>query len=367
VAQIEPDLLADIIDAAAELNPGDGMSPKVLRALAQHLGARNVRRSAETGAGGSTVLFSHLSARHTAFAIEGNNRIITRLKASLLLRQENTEFVEGPTQRTLPRQTFDRALQAVLIDGPHAFPFPQLEYCYFYPNIAGDGLLILDDIHIRTIHELYRFLCAEDMFELVQVVERTAFFRRTTAPVFDPFGDGWWLQGHNRKRLLRYIWREALARSLPQPIRAFLRESRAAFQTSFSPRLRYLVRIDTPEQNGMVDQTALVRGQAELPTGACLCLFARRADSTGWWPQSEPFALSGNEWQQTCRFGEAADEGYVFNIAAVATDERGQQRVRRWFAESSRSGYLSPMYLPAALPGSGIAIVRVVRARPDRK
>jgi hypothetical protein len=202
------------------------------------------------------------------------------------------------------------------------------------------------------------------MFELVQVVERTAFFRRTTALVFDPFGDGWWLQGYNRKRLLRYIWREALTHSLPQPIRAFLRESRAAFHSRFSPRVRYLVRIDIPEQNSMVDGTAIARGRADLPAGACLCLFVRRADSTGWWPQSEPFAISGNEWHQTCRFGEAADEG---DIAAVATDERVQQRIRRWFDEGSRSGYLSPMNLPAPLPGTGVATLQVVRGRPDRK
>lgn len=37
MAQIDADLLADILDAAGELNPGDGMSPKVLRALVQHL------------------------------------------------------------------------------------------------------------------------------------------------------------------------------------------------------------------------------------------------------------------------------------------------------------------------------------------
>src|SRR5437899_3012217 len=154
------------------------MSPKVLRALAQHLGAFDVRRSAETGAGGSTLLFSQLSAQHTAFAIDGSNSIITRLKSSLLLRKAATEFVEGPTQWTLPKHTFEGALQAVLIDGPHAFPFPQLEYYYFYPKISVDGLLILDDIHIRSTHDLYRFLCAEDMFELVEVLERTAFFRR---------------------------------------------------------------------------------------------------------------------------------------------------------------------------------------------
>jgi hypothetical protein len=272
VAQIDPDLLGDIIDAAADLNPGDSMSPKVLRTLAQHLGARDLRRSAETGAGGSTVLFSHLSARHTAFAIEGNNSIITRLKSSLLLRKETTEFVEGPTQRTLPKQAFDRPLEAVLIDGPHAFPFPQLEYYYLYPNMASDGLLILDDIHIRTIHELYRFLCADEMFELVQVVERTAFFRRTTAPALDPFDDGWWLQAYNRKRLLRYVWPEVLTSSLPKPIRARLREFRAAIHSGLSPSVPYLIKFHTPRQHSLVDETALVRGSADLPPGACLCL-----------------------------------------------------------------------------------------------
>jgi len=25
-------------------------------------------------------------------------------------------------------------------------------------------------------------------------------FRRTDAPVFDPLGDGWWLQDYNRRR-----------------------------------------------------------------------------------------------------------------------------------------------------------------------
>lgn len=91
--------------------------PRCCRALAQHLGAFDVRRSAETGAGGSTLLFSQLSAQHTAFAIDGSNSIITRLKSSLLLRKAATEFVEGPTQWTLPKHTFEGALQAVSVFG----------------------------------------------------------------------------------------------------------------------------------------------------------------------------------------------------------------------------------------------------------
>src|ERR1051325_4387416 len=107
---------------------------------------------------------------------------------------------------------------------PHAFPFPQLEYFYLYPHLPTGGLLIVDDIHIRTVHDFYRFLRNDAMFELVDRVDRTAFFRRTSAPVFDPWGDGWWAQSHNRSPLLRYTWREILKQSLPAVLRSNLRE-----------------------------------------------------------------------------------------------------------------------------------------------
>ncbi len=38
------------------------------------------------------------------------------------------------------------------------------------------------------------------MFERVDVVKRTAFFRRTSAPTFDPLGDRWTDQPYNASR-----------------------------------------------------------------------------------------------------------------------------------------------------------------------
>ncbi len=38
----------------------------------------------------------------------------------------------------------------VLIDGPHGYPFPDMEYYYFYPLIKPGGILIIDDIHIPS-------------------------------------------------------------------------------------------------------------------------------------------------------------------------------------------------------------------------
>ena len=126
-------------------------------------------------------------------------------------------FVEGPTQITLPRHTFDGSLQLVLIDGPHGYPFPDLEYYYFYPQLDAGALLIVDDIHIPTVTNLFDFLSVDDMFSLKEVVETTAFFTRTDAPTFSPIEDGWWLQPYNQ-RAFESSTPELLHRNTPDPV-----------------------------------------------------------------------------------------------------------------------------------------------------
>jgi hypothetical protein len=176
-----------------------GMPP--LRAM-ELLAPQRILHSAETGCGRSTLLLSHMSQHHTVFAIDdrGDTNSLARVQESPLLRRETSEFVLGPTQQTLPRHTFKDKLQLVFIDGPHGFPFPELEYYFFYPHLDAGALFILDDIHIPSIFRLFTFLREDAMFEFVGVTYATAFFRRTAAPAFDPLGDGWWLQNYNRKR-----------------------------------------------------------------------------------------------------------------------------------------------------------------------
>lgn len=115
-------------------------------------------------------------------------------------RLENIETVFGPTQLTLPAYKDHAEYDLVLIDGPHGFPFPDLEYYFFYPHLKTNGLLVLDDIHIPTISRLADFISEDSMFERIEFIGTTAVFRRTDAPVFDPVGDGWWLQNYNRRR-----------------------------------------------------------------------------------------------------------------------------------------------------------------------
>jgi len=98
------------------------------------------------------------------------------------------------------RHRFKHPLDLAFLDGPHGFPFPELEYFYIYPHLAPGAMLVVDDIHIPTIFNLYAFLRQEDMYDLVEVIQTTAFFRRTDAPSLSPESDGWWTQNYNKAR-----------------------------------------------------------------------------------------------------------------------------------------------------------------------
>lgn len=178
--------------------PPDNTLPlPVLYAIYEHCGS-NIPFTMETGTGLSTILFSHISMNHKVFAL--NDRNMTNVKTCKIFNSQNVEFIEGPTQKTLPFYNFSSKFSVVLLDGPHGYPFPELEYYYTYQHIENSGILIIDDIRIPTIHNLFSFLKEEDMFELLEVVGgNTAFFRRTSAPLFNPYGDGWWLQKYNKK------------------------------------------------------------------------------------------------------------------------------------------------------------------------
>jgi predicted O-methyltransferase YrrM len=181
---------------------GGTFRAEIFRAIAEALPDR-IACSVETGTGKSTVLFSNVSAQHTVFTID--DRAEERSSVALvpdcpLYRPERVRFVYGPTQRTLPTHVFDAGLDVALIDGPHGYPFPELEYYFIYPHLNEGALLILDDVHIPTIGNMFAILREDAMFQVDRVVGHTAFLRRTAAPTFDPCGDGWWQQHYNVRR-----------------------------------------------------------------------------------------------------------------------------------------------------------------------
>ena len=192
-------LVEDIINLPSDWHKAGTMMGPVLKAMIRHSEGRPIRRSLETGSGKTTLLLSNISEKHTVFSLDGGTDSITAVRKSPLFRSDRVEWIEGPSQLTLPQYKFTDVFDFALIDGPHGYPFPELEYYYIYPHLAEGALLLVDDIHIPTITNLFNFLKEEVMFELLEVVLTTAFFRRTCAPLFSPTGDGWWLQAYNRK------------------------------------------------------------------------------------------------------------------------------------------------------------------------
>ena len=174
----------------------------VLEAI-ERLVPRPVSWSMETGCGKTTILLSNLSERHVVFAIDdrawarSSVRYYEECPAS---RRDRITPVPGPTQRTLPGHRFEQPIDVALLDGPHAYPCPELEYYWVYPHLRPGGMLIVDDIHIPTIRRLHAFLAEDEMFELVHVERMTSFFRRTMAPTFRPDRDGWEHQRFNKAR-----------------------------------------------------------------------------------------------------------------------------------------------------------------------
>ena len=193
--------LSDILAGNEVLHKCGTSGRRALETLTSHLLRRDIRYSAETGSGSSTLLFSHCSDLHTVFSIDSGGGSVVNVKASPLLQSEHVVWIEGPTQLTLPTYRFQHKLQAALIDGPHGYPFPDLEYYYLYQHLDVGALLAVDDIQIPTIHNLFEFLKKDRMFALDTVVERMAFFTRTDVSTFSPIGDSWWEQEYNKTPL----------------------------------------------------------------------------------------------------------------------------------------------------------------------
>lgn len=186
-----------------------------LASIVSHLTDIPLDHSLETGSGLSTLILANISRHHLVFSIDGGNGSLENVRKSSFFNKENTEIIEGPTQHTLPRYSFQYELDFALIDGPHGFPFPHLEYYYIYQHLKAGAVMVLDDIHIPSITDLFNFINDDEMFELLEISNKTtAIYRRTSAPMFSPTGDNWWTQRYNKKKFPECYLNETLRKLL---------------------------------------------------------------------------------------------------------------------------------------------------------
>src|SRR5664279_66168 len=117
----------NLVARACGFHPWDAMAPPSLSGILQR---GPFRSSAETGCGGSTIVLSHTSEHHIAFAIQGKDQTIAELRKQSDFRTESVTFVEGESRDTVPIYRFEDQMDLVLLDGPHAYPLPQIEFAY---------------------------------------------------------------------------------------------------------------------------------------------------------------------------------------------------------------------------------------------
>lgn len=194
-------------------------------------------RIIETGCGASTILMSQYAEKLYTFCYDdraANNSSVAFAEEFPQFRKEHVEWVFGPTQITVPKYSICDPVDMILIDGPHGFPFPELEFYHFYQLLRADSVLIIDDIHIPSIRNLFDFLCQDEMFYLHQVTMTTAFFVRSKSPMLNPTGDDWWLQGYNVQKFPAWAARVHNPR-FPLPLSLSLNGNSTNLE-HFSPR-----------------------------------------------------------------------------------------------------------------------------------
>lgn len=186
---------------AGAAHRGGAFDSSVLLAIAEVL-PDGPLRTLETGCGKSTIMFSNLSARHLVFAYDDRNlegSSVDMVQQNSDFRADVTTFVYGPTQQTLPRHQFadDDLFDVILIDGPHGYPFPDLEYALLYERLKPGAILILDDVHIPSIGRMYDILREDRMYEEVGVFATTGLLKRTALAGVPGDGDHWYEQSYN--------------------------------------------------------------------------------------------------------------------------------------------------------------------------
>ena len=217
-------VLEEIIKLPENLHDCGTVSSDVLRGIVKHTKNLEIINSIETGSGKTSLLLTNISKNHHVFAINYGNSVSVVLD-SPLLNKKSYNLIEGPTQKTLPAHNFNYKIQLAYLDGPHGYPFPDLEYYYIYPHLSSNALLIIDDILIPSIYNMYKIIKEDAMFEEIEVIGTTAFFKRTSAETFDPFADGWWLQNYNKKRYPIWINSQTAIKSfIPEKMKIKIKE-----------------------------------------------------------------------------------------------------------------------------------------------
>ncbi len=152
----------------------------------------------ETGCGLSTLTFALANCFHQAIVPNYEHIEATKKKAaSFNIDFDQVEFVVERSEFVLPRLIEKTTTNAILIDGGHAFPIPIIDWFYASQNLSVGGVLVVDDIHLKTVDILYGFLKKQPEWTLDKIINKTAFFVKNAPALQSGQWDYWKDQPYN--------------------------------------------------------------------------------------------------------------------------------------------------------------------------
>ena len=135
----------------------------------------------ESGAGLSTLVFALSGATHTC--VTPNRSEVDAIRAyaeSQSIDLSRTRFLVDSSDRCLPRVEL-AALDLVLIDGKHAFPWPTIDWFYSSESLKFGGIMVVDDANIPSVGNLCQYMREDPCWSLLKQFEETTFFFRKGA------------------------------------------------------------------------------------------------------------------------------------------------------------------------------------------
>jgi precorrin-6B methylase 2 len=150
----------------------------------------------ETGSGKSTFAFLIKGCTHISIAPDaGEGERIKQYCADNQFPIQFT-FIAESSAKALPRilDTLPE-LDFVFIDGAHRYPFAEIDYHFTEQKLKVGGYMVVDDVHMPSVRQLFRFLKKEKNWKLDELVGNTAFFIKTSEEVLI---NDWQNQGINQ-------------------------------------------------------------------------------------------------------------------------------------------------------------------------
>jgi hypothetical protein len=142
----------------------------------------------ETGSGASTIVLAARGAVHEAITPAATEEERVRsVCAKLGIDSSQVTFHIGLSHEVLPRRA-PRALDLVLIDGAHGFPYPILDWWLVASHVKVGGEVLLDDAYLPAVGAIVDYARRSPAWQLEEAVSfRTARIRKLAddQPPFD--------------------------------------------------------------------------------------------------------------------------------------------------------------------------------------